>query len=203
MGLLQYNGTVFASIKDGRLEARSARGSTKLDSRRRSYRSLRVILLRAPWVTFALSSLGIDYVIRTAVYVIGGFYIASKSIVSLLHRSSSSDSISNPLFVVAGGALRTGSTFILNVLRVLTRVCDPNTVACRKWILQKLVPEHHVKDSSADRVAILRTLGISVLVKVHTERQYYELSGQGNPRRFADDVDMLYTSYRDLREESV
>lgn len=107
-----------------------------------------------------------------------------------------------PIFVVAGGAPRTGSTFIFNVLRVLMRIRDPNTVASSNWMLAKLVPENKTLEEY-DRIALLRTMGTSILVKVHTAKQYYDFVGPLHPHKFADEVDLLVTGYRDLREETV
>lgn len=107
-----------------------------------------------------------------------------------------------PIFIVAGGAPRTGSTFIFNILRVLMRIRDPNTVASSNWMLAKMVPENATL-SEYDRIALLRTLGASLLVKLHTAHQYYEFAGPNHTRRFADEVDLLVTSHRDLRHEAV
>lgn len=107
-----------------------------------------------------------------------------------------------PIFVVAGGAPRTGSTFIFNVLRVLMRIRDPNTVASSNWMLAKLVPENRNLEEY-DRIALLRTMGSSILVKVHTAKQYYDFVGPLHKHKFADEVDLLVTGYRDLREETL
>lgn len=107
-----------------------------------------------------------------------------------------------PIFVVAGGAPRTGSTFIFNVLRVLMRIRDPNTVASSNWMLAKLVPENRTLEEF-DRIALLRTMGTSILVKVHTAKQYYDFVGPLHKHKFANEVDLLVTGYRDLREETV
>lgn len=106
------------------------------------------------------------------------------------------------IFVVAGGAPRTGSTFIFNLLRVLMRIRDPNTVASSNWMLAKLVPENKTLEEF-DRVKLLRTMGTSILVKVHTAKQYYEFVGPLHKNKFADEVDLLVTGYRDLRYETV
>lgn len=107
-----------------------------------------------------------------------------------------------PIFVVAGGAPRTGSTFIFNVLRILMRVRDPNTVASSSWMLAKLIPENRTVQEY-DRIQLLRTLGTSFLVKVHTAKQYYEFAGPLHVKKFADEVDLLVTGHRDLREETM
>lgn len=116
--------------------------------------------------------------------------------------SSDLEPLPEPIFVVAGGAPRTGSTFMFNILRVLMRQRDPNTVASSNWMLAKLVPENSTI-TEYDRVALLKTLGTSILVKLHTAHQYYEFIGPNRTQRFADDVDLLVTSYRDLRDEAV
>lgn len=107
-----------------------------------------------------------------------------------------------PLFVVAGGAPRTGSTFIFNILRILLRIRDPNTVASSNWMLAKLVPENATV-STYDRIALLRTLSTSVLIKVHTAKQYYDFVGPDHKHKFADEIDLLVTGFRDLRDETV
>lgn len=112
------------------------------------------------------------------------------------------DGVPNPIFVIAGGAPRTGSTFIFNILRVLMRIRDPNTVASSNWMLAKLVPENNTL-TEYDRIALLRTMGTSVLVKVHTKKQYYEFVGPSHGNKFADEVDLLVTGYRDLRDETI
>lgn len=106
------------------------------------------------------------------------------------------------IFVVAGGAPRTGSTFIFNVVRVLMRIRDPNTVASSNWMLAKLVPENKTLEKF-DRVKLLWTMGTSILVKVHTAKQYYDFVGPLHHNKFADEVDLLVTGYRDLRYETV
>lgn len=108
----------------------------------------------------------------------------------------------HPLFVIAGGAPRTGSTLIFNALRILMRIRDPNTVASSNWMLAKLVPENRTLEQY-DRIKLLRTLGTSLLVKVHTANQYYQFAGPLHEKKFADEVDLLVTGYRDLREETV
>ena len=107
-----------------------------------------------------------------------------------------------PIMVIAGGAPRTGSTFIYNILRVLMRIRDPNTIASSNWMLAKLVPENNTL-TYYDRVALLKTMGTSILVKVHTRKQYYDFVGPAHRNKFADEVDLLVTGYRDLREETV
>lgn len=110
--------------------------------------------------------------------------------------------VPTPLFVIAGGAPRTGSTLIFNILRVLLRIRDPNTVASSDWMLAKLVPQNNIS-TDYDRIELLRSMGTSMLVKVHTKKQYYDFVGSLHTRKFADEVDLLVTGYRDLREETV
>lgn len=117
-------------------------------------------------------------------------------------RPRNNFSFPRPLFVVAGGAPRTGSTLIFNVLRVLMRLRDPNTVASSSWMLAKLVPEN-ASLALYDRIAQIRTMATSLLIKVHTARQYYSFAGPLHQQQFEDQVDVLVTGYRDLRDECV
>lgn len=110
--------------------------------------------------------------------------------------------VPRPIFVIAGGAPRTGSTLIFNILRILMRIRDPNTVASSNWMLAKLVPENSSLEAY-DRIALLRTMATSILVKVHTAKQYYNFAGPLHRHSFAEQVDLLVTGYRDLREETV
>lgn len=82
------------------------------------------------------------------------------------------------------------------------RIRDPNTVASSNWMLAKLVPENKTLEQF-DRIALLRTMATSILVKVHTAKQYYDFVGPLHTHKFADEVDLLVTGYRDLREETV
>lgn len=106
-----------------------------------------------------------------------------------------------PIFVVAGGAPRTGSTLIFNILRMLMMLRDPNTVASSNWMFAKLVPENHTQEHF-DRIELLKSMSTSILVKVHTRKQWYEFVGDQHTNKFNQDVDLLVSGFRDLREET-
>lgn len=174
--------------------------------------SSRGFVARNPAVFVFLSGLGLLTALMLAANAIalaanGILHVNLPTTVSYLRVAADADAtvdqgVSKPIFVIAGGAPRTGSTFIFNLLRILMRIRDPNTVASSNWMLQKLVPENGSL-TDYDRIALLRTMGTSILVKVHTAHQYYEFAGPANKRKFSQEVDLLFTGYRDLRDETV
>ncbi|PXF47350.1 hypothetical protein BWQ96_02830 [Gracilariopsis chorda] len=117
-------------------------------------------------------------------------------------KGNEMEAVPRPILVIAGGGARTGSTFIFNILRVLMRIRDPNTVASSNWMLAKLVPENNTL-TNYDRIALLKSMGTSILIKVHTAKQYYDFAGPAHRNTFAKEVDLLVTGYRDLRDETV
>ena len=166
-----------------------------LPIRRRGDRRVRVLLRRYPTSVSILAVVGL----------ISCASLACSAVIWLFSDEFSQPEAlpAKPIFVIAGGAPRTGSTFIFNILRVLMRMRDPNTVASSNWMLAKLVPENITENPDFDRIRLLRTLGTSVLVKLHTAQQYYQFVGPNCSTKFADDIDLLVTSHRDLREETV
>lgn len=172
-----------------------------LTGRHHGERRIRAILLKSPSLVSVLAICGIIFVVQTVLSAFSAYDVALSDVYSSALRRTNPQH-APPIFVIAGGAPRTGSTFIFNVLRVLMRIRDPNTVASSNWMLAKLVPENATL-SEFDRIALLRTLGASLLIKLHTAHQYYEFVGPTHSRRFADEVDLLVTSHRDLRHEAV
>ena len=166
-----------------------------LPVRHRGDRRVRVLLRRYPTTISVFAVIGL----------ISAASLSCSALISLFSNEYESPEPlpTKPIFVVAGGAPRTGSTFIFNILRVLMRMRDPNTVASSNWMLAKLVPENITANPDYDRIRLLRTLGTSVLVKLHTAQQYYRFVGPNCTTKFADDIDLLVTSHRDLREETV
>lgn len=175
----------------------------------RNLLSPRGIVNRKPGFVLALSFIGLVTVIILLLHLLaqGARQFGFPSSQFFRNESPNAEyldehGVPKPIFVVAGGAPSTGSTFIFNILRILMRKRDPNTVASSDWMLAKLVPENSTR-SNYDRVALLRNMGTSLLVKVHTAKQYYDFVGPSHKLKFADDVDLLVTGYRDLREETV
>ncbi|CAN8074123.1 unnamed protein product [Agarophyton chilense] len=186
-------------------EEYSTRTSTFPARCRRKHVSARSIHNRYPNLFFLLSIVGI---LSSAYWVLRllGCFVVWVSDKSKERQLTAEKTIANgaprPIFVIAGGGARTGSTLIFNVLRVLLRIRDPNTVASSNWMLAKLIPENNTM-IEYDRIALLKTMGTSILVKVHTAKQYYDFTGPAHNKSFAEEVDLLVTGYRDLREETV
>ncbi|KAI0560408.1 P-loop containing nucleoside triphosphate hydrolase [Gracilaria domingensis] len=167
---------------------------------RRKRFSAHSVLKRYPNLCFCLSILGLLsslWLTLRALWLMALWVSKSST-----GKHTPVDVAPRPIFVIAGGGARTGSTFIFNILRVLMRIRDPNTVASSNWMLAKLVPEDSAA-SGYDRIALLKTMGTSILVKVHTAKQYYDFVGPAHNNTFAEEVDLLVTGYRDLREETV
>lgn len=175
----------------------------QLPTEQEMQRLLRNLLLRQPLLTSLFSLIGLLAVANKIAGLLSPS-LGGPSLARLAtpYHFTERRGVPKPILVIAGGAPRTGSTFIFNILRVLMRMRDPNTVASSNWMLQKLVPED-LNETNFDRIALLRTMGTSILVKVHTAHQYYVFAGPAHARRFSQEVDLLFTSYRDLREETV
>ena len=168
-------------------------------------RVVRETLQRHPLVVAALAAVGVLSVAVAAVAQLPSLAGSVGTRAGAREAAAAAAGAAGPgpraLFVVAGGAPRTGSTVVYNALRVLLRTRDPNTVASSEWMLAKLVPENR-SETEFDRVGLLRSMGTTVLVKLHTAKQYREFVGPGHTGRFAGEVDLLVSGYRDLREET-
>lgn len=174
------------------MTARKLGGRQSIFNRRTSVRSL---VLHSPYLLLTLAVVGVLSLTTCSLLLFNKLFIS-------LSINDSTKPIAPPIFVVAGGAPRTGSTFIYNILKVLMRIRDPNLIASSNWMLAKLVPENTTIENY-DRISLLRTMGTSILVKVHTAKQYYDFVGPAHQHKFADEVDLLVTGYRDLRDETV
>lgn len=111
--------------------------------------------------------------------------------------------ISNPrpLIVVAAGLPRTGSTWVYNVLRILMRKRDPNTIAgwyadlIAIWKNHKTAKYDHMKESWLEAYKSLNT---SLLLKMHGPGPFKLLSRGGKLGKMAD---LTVITHRDLRTE--
>jgi len=135
----------------------------------RGDRRVRIFLRTFPNLVVCLSLIGVFSIVHLATTTV---------ITGILWSSGVPEELpSQPIFVVAGGAPRTGSTFIYNILRILMRLRDPNTIAGPEWMLAKLVPENYTTTPVYDRIQLLRSMGTSVLLKLHTLHQYEVFAG--------------------------
>lgn len=194
---------VLASNQKGSLES-GKHTSFNVRTRKRHF-SVRRIVSHYSNSVFVLALVGIVAIAWLFVHILSQTLHSIPSTRSTWSHWSSKDEVETvprPILVIAGGGARTGSTFIFNILRVLMRIRDPNTVASSNWMLAKLVPENR-NLTDYDRIALLKSMGTSVLIKVHTAKQYYEFAGPAHRSTFAKEVDLLVTGYRDLRDETV
>ena len=102
------------------------------------------------------------------------------------------DDSPRPIFVVIGGAQRTGSTVVFNALRILMRIRDPNTISSSNRYYDVLVP-------GTNKLKALKTTGSSILLKIHTDSEYHDFVGSVTNKNFAENVDLLVMTHRDLR----
>lgn len=106
-----------------------------------------------------------------------------------------------PLVVVAAGLPRTGSTWVYNVLRILMRKRDPNTVAgwyadlIAIWKNHKTGKYDHLKESWLEAYKSLNT---SLLLKMHGPGPFKLFSRGG---KLGALTDLTVITHRDLRTE--
>lgn len=105
-----------------------------------------------------------------------------------------------PLVVVAAGLPRTGSTWVFNILRILLRMRDPNTVAgwyadlIAIWKNHKTHKYDNMKESWLEAY---QSLGTSLLIKTHGPGAFRSFS-RGLP---LSSVHLTVLTHRDLRTE--
>lgn len=134
----------------------------------------------------------------TAVLLLATFHpshIRSTSVPSLNTSSP------RPLVVVAAGLPRTGSTWLYNVLRILMRKRDPNTVAGWYADLISLWKNHKTgkyRYMNATWLEAYKSLNTSLLLKMHGPGPFKLFSRGGKLSELAD---LTVTSHRDLRTE--
>ncbi|KAI0565588.1 P-loop containing nucleoside triphosphate hydrolase [Gracilaria domingensis] len=106
-----------------------------------------------------------------------------------------------PLVIVAAGLPRTGSTWVYNVLRILARIRDPNSVAgwyadlINIWKNHKTGRYDHMKESW---LTAYKSLNTSVVIKMHGPGPF-KLFSHGLPLEKAADLTVI--THRDLRTE--
>lgn len=106
-----------------------------------------------------------------------------------------------PLVVVAAGLPRTGSTWVYNVLRILMRQRDPNTVAGWYADLQNIWRNHKTHRYDNMKVSWLeayRSLGTSLLIKMHGPSPF---RGFSRGLSLGEGADLTVLTHRDLRSE--
>lgn len=106
-----------------------------------------------------------------------------------------------PLVVVAAGLPRTGSTWIYNVLRILMRQRDPNTIAGWYADLQNIWRNHKTHRYDNMQVSWLtayKSLGTSILIKMHGPSPF---RGFSRGLSLGEGADLTVLTHRDLRSE--
>lgn len=113
-----------------------------------------------------------------------------------------------PLIVVSAGAPRSGSTLLYNALRILLRIRDPNLIAGWYVDLQQLFhryPANIDTYSNATAIDLLRSVGFSILLKIHNVPDWLKfLHGRekaltASDWHIAPHVDAVFTTHRDIR----
>lgn len=100
-----------------------------------------------------------------------------------------------PLVVAVAGVPRTGSIWVYNVLRILLRHRDPNSVAGYAWVMKAEADKVSQNLSSLD---VYQSLNTTVLVKIRSIGDWHKFSG-GRP--IDQTVDITVLTHRDLRSE--
>jgi len=106
-----------------------------------------------------------------------------------------------PIVVVAAGIPRTGSTWIFNILRILMRIRDPNSIA--GWFedlegIWKSQNRHNYDDIGISWLEAYKSFGTSLLIKVHDPRSFEKFS---KGYSLSDRANLTVLTYRDLRAE--
>lgn len=106
-----------------------------------------------------------------------------------------------PLVVVAAGLPRTGSTWIYNILRILMRIRDPNSIAGWYADLQAIWKNH--KTHKYDNMDIswleaYKSLGTSILIKMHGPGAF---KGFSRGYSLSTGANLTVLTHRDLRTE--
>ncbi|CAN8065865.1 unnamed protein product [Agarophyton chilense] len=107
----------------------------------------------------------------------------------------------SPLVIAAAGLPRTGSTWVYNVLRILARIRDPNSVAgwyadlINIWKNHKTRRYEHMKESW---LTAYRSLNTSLVIKMHGPGPF-KLFSHGSPLEKGADLTVI--THRDLRTE--
>lgn len=106
-----------------------------------------------------------------------------------------------PIIVVAAGLPRTGSTWVYNVLRILMRKRDPNTVA--GWYADLIAIWKNHKTGKYDNMKqtwlqAYSSLNTSLLLKMHGPGPFKLFSRGG---KLGDLADLTVITHRDLRTE--
>lgn len=106
-----------------------------------------------------------------------------------------------PLVIVAAGLPRTGSTWVFNVLRILLRMRDPNSVAgwyadlINIWKNHKTHRWDHMRETWLDAY---RSLNTSLLLKMHGPGPF---RGFSHGSSLESSTDLTVITHRDLRTE--
>lgn len=106
-----------------------------------------------------------------------------------------------PIVVVAAGLPRTGSTWVYNVLRILLRMRDPNSVSgwyadlIAIWKNHKTGRYDHMSESW---LSVYKSLNTSLLLKMHGPGPFKSFS-KGS--RLEAGSDLTVITHRDLRTE--
>lgn len=144
------------------------------------------------------------------------FVLQSSVSRKLLHQQNQSRSIASstsdvveynlkdkpkPIVVVAAGLPRTGSTWVYNVLRILMRIRDPNSVA--GWYADLIAIWKNHKTHRYDNMKVswleaYRSLNTSLLLKMHGPGPF-KLFSHGKP--LSHSADLTVITHRDLRTE--
>jgi len=106
-----------------------------------------------------------------------------------------------PLVVVAAGLPRTGSTWIYNILRILMRIRDPNSIAGWYADLQAIWKNHKTHKYDHMEVSWLeayRSLGTSILLKMHGPSAF---RGFSRGDSLSTGANLTVLTHRDLRTE--
>lgn len=106
-----------------------------------------------------------------------------------------------PLVVVAAGLPRTGSTWVYNVLRILLRMRDPNSIAGWYADLMAIWRNHktHRYDNMQESwLEAYQSLGTSLLIKTHGPGAFRSFS---RGRSLGVGADLTVLTHRDLRTE--
>lgn len=105
------------------------------------------------------------------------------------------------LVVVAAGLPRTGSTWIFNVLRILVRIRDPNSVAGWYADLINIWKNHKTHKYDNMKVSWLeayKSLNTSIVLKMHGPGPFKHFS---HGTSLGDGADLTVITHRDLRSE--
>lgn len=106
-----------------------------------------------------------------------------------------------PLVIVAAGLPRTGSTWVYNVIRILARIRDPNSVAgwyadlINIWKNHKTGRYDHMKESW---LAAYKSLNTTLVIKMHGPGPF-KLFSHGAP--LGKQANLTVITHRDLRTE--